>query len=150
MRVLRRALLLLGLLGGLLAMHGLAPAGGTDVLAAGPHEHPATLFAPAGPEHVLAAANSNPAVPDEGMPGHMMPASSGTPSPGHHDHGSHLDGLCLAVLAGGVAFLLILAVLGRRGIGRTPQALVPGLGHARALMSPLRPPDLTRLCVLRV
>lgn len=151
MRVLRRALLLLGLLAGLLAMHGLAPTGGTDVLAVGPHQHPATLFAPAGPAHDtdgLTAANGM--VSGEPMPGEAMPASSGTPTSGHHDHGSHLDGLCLAVLGGGVAFLLALAVHGWRGIGRTPHALVPLLGHARALASPLRPPDLTRLCVLRV
>lgn len=160
MRLLRRALLLLGLLAGLLAMHGPAPAAGTDVLAAGPHQHPKTLLAaspalPAGPAHGRTGALFAPAITDEGMPGEAMPgeampAWSGSPSPGHGGHGAHLDGLCLAVLASGVAFLLALAVLGRRGSDSTAQALPHRLGHADTPVSPLRPPDLARLCVLRI
>jgi len=90
-------------------------------------------------------------MPGEVMPGEAMPAWSGSPSPGHGGHGgSHLDGLCLAVLASSVVFLLALAVLGRRGSGSTAQALPHRLGHADTPVSPLRPPDLARLCVLRI
>lgn len=172
MRLLRRALLLLGLLAGLFAMHGLAPAAGTDVLAAGPHQHPVALLA-AGPTDAGTAALSAPAVTDQGMPGEAMrgeampggampggamrgeamPARSGSPSPGHGGHGSHLDGLCLAVLASSVAFLLALALpalLGRRGSGSAVPAVLHRLGHAGTSVSPLRPPDLARLCVLRI
>lgn len=158
MGLLRRALLLLGLLAGLFAMHGLAPAAGTDVLAAGPHQHPEALLA-AGPAHGGTAALSAPAVTDEGMPGHAMPGEamppwSGSPSPDHGGHGgSHLDGLCLAVLASSVAFLLalaLLALLGRRRSGSTVQALLHRLGHAGTPVSPLRLPDPARLCVLRI
>lgn len=170
MRLLRRALLLLGLLAGLFAMHGLAPAAGTDVLASGPHPHPQTQLAMAGRGHGLAASNADPAVTDGEMPGRAMPApsgitssdtlssgvlspavlSSGAPAPGHGGHGSHLDGLCLAVLAGGIAVLLIvLVVLGRRGPGAAAQALPRRLG-VRAMPVVLRPPDLSRLCVLRI
>lgn len=157
MRLLRRAMLLLGLLAGLVAMHGLAPAAGTDVLAAGPHQHPEALLA-AGPAHAAGPALSAPAVTDEGMPGgamrgEAMPAWSGSPSPGHGGHGSHLDGLCLAVLATSVAFLLALALpalLDRRRSGSAVPVLLHRLGHAGTPVPPLRPPDLTRLCVLRI
>lgn len=159
MRLLRRALLLLGLLAGLFAMHGLAPAAGTDVLASGPHQHPEAQFAMADPGHGLAAATADLAVMDRGISGRAMPASSGIPSsgapaPGHGGHGSHLDGLCLAVLAGGIAggiaLLLCLVVLGRRSPGATAQTLLRRLRAARAMPVVLRPPDLARLCVLRI
>jgi hypothetical protein len=155
MRLLRRALLLLGLLAGIAAMHGLAPAAGTDVLASGPHQHPEALFAMADPGHGLAAVTADPAGMDGEMPGWAVPVSSGSPSsgapaPGHGGHGSHLEGLCLAVLAGGIALLLCLVFLGRRGPGATAQALLRRLGAARALPVALRPPDLARLCVLRI
>ena len=181
MRLPRRALLLLGLLGlltGLFAMHGLAPAAGTDILAAGPHQHPAALLATAGPAHRpadapvdgpvdglapghgLAAANAARTVTDQRMPDGARPdeamsASSGAPAPGHGGHGSHLEGLCLAVLAGGAAFLLVIALLGGRGSGAAAReslrrlgAVAPGL--TRALAPGLGPPDLARLCVLRI
>ena len=168
MRLLRRALFLLGLLGlltGLFAMHGLAPAGGTDVLAAGPHQHPAAPLAipgPAhGPAHGLAAADVDPTVTGHRMPGHAMPveampveamsASSGAPALGHGGHGSHLDGLCLAVLAGGAVYLLALALLGGRVPGAAVRAsLRAARAQASALLSALRPPELVRLCVLRI
>lgn len=159
MRVLRRALLLLGVLAGLFAMHGLAPAAGTDVLAAGPHPHPAVQLA-AGPAHDPAAAPSDLSVIGQLMPGGAMPiamqveampgSSSGSPAPGHGGHGSHLDGLCLAVLAGAAMFMLALALLGRRHLSAAAPAVGHRLRHARAVTLPPWPPDLARLCVLRI
>lgn len=174
-RLLRRALLLLGVLAGLFAMHCLAPAAGTDVLASGPHQHPQAQFAMAGLGHGPAAATADPAATGGEMPGRAMPApsgspsssalssaalssgvsssgvsSSGAPAPGHGGHGSHLEGLCLAVLAGGIAVLMWLVVLGRRGPGAAAQTLLRRLRADRALPVVLRPPDLTRLCVLRI
>ena len=125
-------------------MHGLAPAAGTDVLASGPHQHPEAQLALAGLGHGLAAASADPAFVDGGISDQAMPASSGitlsgasssgAPAPGHGGHGSRLEGLCLAVLVGGIA-VLCLVVLGRRGPGTAAQALL------RRLRAALEKPD---------
>lgn len=178
-RVLRRALPLLGVLAGLFAMHGLAPGGSTGALAAGPQPRPAALLTAAGmhgltstPTDVTPAAASDPAVTDGGaavqaaldatampdLPGMAVPAqaamaSSGSPSPGHGGHGSHVDGQCLAVLTSGIVLFLALAVLsvvGRPGSRARTDAPLGRLGRLLAAALPRRSPDLSRLCVLRI
>jgi hypothetical protein len=64
-----------------------------------------------------------------------------------HGAGVHLWTLCLAVLAAG--FAVLLALLVPRLFGLVPPALRRARAHAAGWSTPLRPPDLFALCVLR-
>ena len=147
MRSLRRALLLLGLLSGLLAMHGLAPSGGTDVLATGPHPHPAALFDPADPMSGVAADPVSAAVPTDGPDDAVPGAASlaGSPQRRHDGHGAHLDGMCLGVL------LVLLTLALADTAGRNMPAATGLLRRCGPTATAIaRPPDLSRLCLLRI
>jgi hypothetical protein len=65
-----------------------------------------------------------------------------------HESAGHLWTLCLAVLAAGIAALL--TVLAPRLIGLAWPALRRVRGRAYRWLTPLRPPDLSALCLLRI
>lgn len=62
--------------------------------------------------------------------------------------GGHLWALCLAVLAAGLAALLVLLL--PRLLTRLPAAKARLRQHASTGLAPLRPPDLHSLCLLRI
>ncbi|WP_100501205.1 hypothetical protein [Geodermatophilus chilensis] len=69
-------------------------------------------------------------------------------TPGHwHGLPGHLWAICLAVLAAGLAVLLILAA--RRLLRPAPSAPLPAWLRGLSWPAPLRPPDPFSLCVLR-
>jgi hypothetical protein len=87
---------------------------------------------------------SGPAVTDP----HAAPAADAQRGTGPHGAAEHLWTLCLAVLAAGLAVLL--AVLAPRLIGAAAAALRRARARAAGGLAPLRPPDLSALCLLRI
>jgi hypothetical protein len=65
-----------------------------------------------------------------------------------HDMAGHLWALCLAVLAAGITVLLALLI--PRLVGLVSPALQRARAHAHGWVAPLRPPDLSTLCLLRI
>jgi hypothetical protein len=65
-----------------------------------------------------------------------------------HGWAGHLWALCLAVLAAGIAVLL--AVLVPRLVALAAPALRRARASASGWLAPLRPPDLSALCLLRI
>jgi len=131
-----RLLLVLGLLAGLVAMHGLGA--DHDMAMTGAHSA-ASGGGPGGmAEHLPDIAHTAP------LAGLAVPADAPA-----QDHLSDMAQACVAVLAGAVALLLLLlgplrALLSRRLPIRQPRLRARG----RALLL-RRPPDLSVLCVLR-
>ncbi len=78
----------------------------------------------------------------------VTPATTVDSTPGHwHGLPGHLWMVCLAVLAAGLAVLL--DVLAPRLLGLASPLTTPELRGAR-WPTPLRPPELASLCVLRI
>lgn len=133
----RRGWVLL-VLAAVFAMHGLQCVGDS---AAPPGGH--------GAIHAIAAAEHMTASP---LAAAGTAATVGVPLGANHDsspHGAgHLWALCLAVLAAGLAVLL-LALVRRSPAVRRP-LLRRAAGHVREWLSPLRPPDPYSLCLIRI
>jgi hypothetical protein len=145
------------LLAAVFTMHGLQCAGADSADPSGAH----------GPIHAIAAAEPHPVLHVVGPVTAMASADHMTASPlaaavtaatvgvplgTDHDsspHGAgHLWALCLAVLAAGLAVLL-LALVGRSLAIRLP-LLRRAIGRALGSFSPPRPPDLYSLCLMRI
>ena len=137
-----RVLIVLGLLVGLLGMHGL----GADHDVAGP-AHATVLAASPGTAADRTAADHMAA--DHAAPtpdGHVLPPTDDGSPDGHLTDTAEA---CLAVLAGAALLALLLP-----GAARVPQPARWELDRsgARGRIPPLpalRPPDLSVLCVLR-
>jgi hypothetical protein len=151
----RRGWVLL-LLAAVFTMHGLpcaaadsgGPSGAHDTIhaigAAGPHPvlHLVATGAAMASDHTTASP----------LAAAVTVATIGMPLGADHDstpHGSgHLRAWCLAVLAAGLAVLL-LALVGRSPGTRLPLPL-RAIGRAWGWQSPPRPPDLNSLCLMRI
>ncbi|SFF22331.1 DUF6153 family protein [Blastococcus tunisiensis] len=129
------------LLAAVFAMHGLQCAAGMLPAGGAHHTAPALAVAAVGPVgHVTAGA------PTPDGPEHLgtTEAARDTPSPAPS---GHLEALCLAVAAAGLAVLLLALGLPSRGVPLSPR-------WHRAMrrpgwLRPPRPPDLHALCLLR-
>jgi hypothetical protein len=99
--------------------------------------------------HPIAHAAESPAMAAPAAQTDATPATTADSTPGHwHGLPSHLWMVCLAVLAAGLAVLL--AVLAPRLVRlASPLTALPELRGAR-WPTPLRPPELFSLCVLRI
>ncbi|NUU21624.1 MAG: hypothetical protein HOV68_08940 [Streptomycetaceae bacterium] len=105
-------------------------------------------------DHAPAAAPA--AMPAEDCPdGHCAPAAStpdhGTTAPSGHGGvmGLGMASLCLAIVL--AAFVLAVTLFALRRGGRRPRHLARGLwGRLASGLPPPRPPDLSRLAVLRI
>ena len=150
-RALRRAtvpgrlLLVVALLAGVLAMHGLA-----DLLPATAGPVATEVAGPVATEGV-AATHAHHAVADLGSAGHALPGAPASPAPGpDHVHDALVG--CVLALVGVAALVVAAAVLRGRGV---PVA-VHRRGQGRRAPAPLRrlldpgPPLLLTLCVQRV
>jgi hypothetical protein len=144
------------------AMHGLQCTSiAVDPSSAGVNWTPAAAVAVAGVETMTSTspAHGHPAgsavLPMTGsvaveLP--VLPPASG----GHdsecctapHDMAGHLWALCLTVLAAGITVLLALLI--PRLVGLVSPALQRARAHAHGWVAPLRPPDLSTLCLLRI
>jgi hypothetical protein len=142
------------MLAAVFAMHGLqCTSASAHSATAGPGPVPVALTAPTTPGgHPADAAVPHlpgPMADDRGVAGLPALAPAGV-GHGSTPHGSveRLWTLCLAVLASGVAVLLV--VFGAR-LGQLTQQPPwrPGIRGLRWL-SPPRPPDLSSLCLLRI
>lgn len=152
----RRGWVLL-LLAAVFTVHGLQCAAADSGAPSGEH----------GNVHALAAAGSDPGlhlvapgavmVPTDHMTAPALTAAVttatvGIPLGADHDPtpqgAGHLWALCLAVLAAGLAVLL-LALVRRSTEMRLPVPRRP-FGSTWAWLSPLRPPDLYSLCLMRI
>ena len=145
------------LLAAVFTMHGLQCAGADSGAASGAH---GTVHAMAadGPDPVvhLVAPVATIASADHLSAQPLVaagPATTvGVPLGADHDSSPHgagrLRALCLAVLAAGLAALLLLLK------GRLPSLMLPVprrvIGQARGWPGPARPPDLHSLCLLRI
>ncbi|GHE12158.1 DUF6153 family protein [Klenkia taihuensis] len=116
--------------------------------------------AAAEPTSTSTASAEHAVVGDHASLGSMDTGVAGAPAHGaeHHDPAGHSAALhalmvCLAVLAGGVGVLLAaLAVwLARRRARAAPAAVLRAVHRAADRLRALAaPPDLARLCVLRI
>jgi hypothetical protein len=127
------------LLAAVFALHGLQCT--ADAHASGA-ARTTSVVAPAAPpavdSHVGAsAAADDPAAVSDGRHGSPLHGSAG-----------HLWTLCLAVLAAGIAVLLALLV--PRLVGLVSPALRRVRTRTVGWLAPLRPPDLSALCLLRI
>ena len=149
----RRGWVLL-LLAAVFTMHGLQCAGADG--AAPPVAHGAVhAVADAGPDPVLHVAGPVAAMASaDHMTGTPLAAANtaatGSVPPDHDSsrHGAgHLWALCLAVLAAGLAVLLLALV--RRSTAIRLPLLRRATGQAWEWLSPPQPPDLYSLCLMR-
>jgi hypothetical protein len=135
---LRRVLLVLVAIAGVLAMHGLS-ATHSGIPPAGKASHPMAGTGLAG--HVADAAHTADVVAPHGLALRVEAAGIAA----ERAHG-HVGDVCLAVLT--VLLLLVAARHGSRRSKRAAAAL--GLVAAPALRAPpLRPPSLSQLCISR-
>lgn len=145
------------LLAAVFAMHGLQCAAADSSAPAGVH----------GTVHAIAAAGPD-AAPNIVVPGPAMAsvdhitapplaaavtaATVGVPLGAGHGStplgAGHLWALCLAVLGAGLAALLLALV--RRSTAIAPPLLRRAIAPVRGWQSPLRPPDLYSLCLMRI
>jgi hypothetical protein len=130
--------------------HGLqcGPAGGAAHAGSGGDT---AVVAAAGGAH-LALADHGLGVPDPAVfsdaSSDSAPAAAVGSAPGHwHGLPGHLLAVCLAVLAAGLAGLLVLAAF--PALRQTAQTGLPAWLRGLSWPVPLRPPDLFTLCVLR-
>jgi len=138
--MLARLLLLLGLLVGLFAMHGL----GVDHDMAMTGAHSATSAASAADALGPSGRQSGTALADAPLARYVTPADA----PGS-DQMSDMAQACVAILAGAALLALLLLSPLRALLFRWLAISQPdGQSRSRAL-PPLRPPDLSVLCVLR-
>ena len=118
-----------------------------------PGVHPqASVVLAAGSGHVTpTAAGHGPGVAATAQPAahhDATPAATAGRAPGHgHGPPGHLWGVCLAVLAAGLAVLVALAA--DRPLRPVPRAAWPAWLRDLRWPAPPRPPDLFALCVLR-
>jgi hypothetical protein len=102
-----------------------------------------------GPVAAMASADHMTASP---LAAAVTAATVGVPLGTDHDsspHGAgHLWALCLAVLAAGLAVLLLALV--RRSLAIRLPLLPRAIGRALGSFSPPRPPDLYSLCLMRI
>ncbi|WP_138758594.1 hypothetical protein [Modestobacter altitudinis] len=139
------------LLAGVFALHGVQCAGAATTAHAGVASMTAAAAAASGGAAPWAAT----AADGDGLHAGDHPATlvsaAGAADPNHgsapHDAGGHLWTICLAVLATGLAVLLVLA--GHRPVRRGPAALPRSLARVIGALVPPHPPDLHVLCVLR-
>ena len=152
----RRGWVLL-LLAAVFTMHGLQCAGADSGASSGAHgtvhtsaaAEPDPVLHLVGPGAAMASADDMAASP---LAAAVTAATVGVPLGADHDsspHGAgHLWALCLAVLAAGLAALLL--TLARR----LPEIRLPllrrAIEQASGWLSPPRPPDLHSLCLLRI
>ncbi len=147
---------------GVFVMHGAqCTAAADDAGHPSPAAH-STVLAPTGtlmhgaavPAIVVAATSSAQVVtvladtasvahPASGSPA----AGAGSPLSDSHGVAGHLWTLCLAVLAAAVAVLLAV-LLPHRGL--PARLALPRMRARSRSLSPLRPPDLSELCLLRI
>jgi hypothetical protein len=155
-------------LAGVFAMHGLQCSTGADSAGhpASPAGHAEAFFlavTAVAPDHPHAVAPAGiaqasapmVAVPVAGQAGSGPGSLTGAaPEPAEvayggtsHDWAARVWTLCLAVLAAGLAVLLVPLV------SRPVMRAAPALGYGRAQLwspAPSRPPDLSALCLLRI
>ncbi len=130
------------LLAAVFTLHGLQCAVG---------DHTAGSPGAGGEQHAAVAALTLPAAAagHAPAPGSVMAAAPAHDAPKRTPHSTgQLWTVCLAVLAAGLAALLALILprlvqLARSGLPRA-------LADARRALMPLRPPDLSELCLLRI
>lgn len=141
------------LLAAVFTMHGLQCAAADSSAASSAHGtgvHAASGAAPAPHQVDSSAATAS----HEGMSAPTLTAAAvaGSPLGAGHDsspHGAgHLWAVCLAVLAAGLAAMLV-ALVGRLPELRLP-LLRPVTERPWGWLSPPRPPDLHSLCLLRI
>ncbi|MGY2004454.1 DUF6153 family protein [Blastococcus sp. SYSU DS1024] len=135
------------LLAAVFALHGVQCLAGSTDLHAG-HAGPAGMAAhPADqPGGVVVTSGGS-------VPGHPAASSAAALAGAGHEGApdgtaGHLWTVCLAVLAAGLA--LLLAVLAPRPARVVPRGLARARARAAAGSLPLRPPDLSALCLLRI
>lgn len=152
----RRGWVLL-LLAAVFTMHGLQCAGADSAAPSGAHgvihavaaAEPDPVLHLVGPVAAMASADHMTAPP---LAAAVAAATVGVPLGADHDsspHGAgHLWALCLAVLAAGLAVLLLALVR------RSPAIRLPlsrrATRQAWEWLSPPRPPDLYSLCLMRI
>jgi hypothetical protein len=134
------------ILAAVFAMHGLQCA--ADGAHASGAAHTTSVVAPA----AAAGVDSHVAgIPTTAMTAAQIGAGP-TVDGGHgsapHGSAGHLWTLCLAVLAAAIAVLLALLV--PRLVGLVSPALRQARARAAGWLTPLRPPDLSALCLLRI
>jgi hypothetical protein len=96
-----------------------------------------------------AHAAESPAMAAPAAPADATLATTVNSTPGHwHGLPGHLWMVCLAVLAAGLAVLL--AVLAPRLVGLASPLTALSELHGARWPTPLRPPELSSLCVLRI
>ncbi|MCW2742397.1 MAG: hypothetical protein JWR45_2819 [Blastococcus sp.] len=144
------------------ATHGLQCTSiAVDTVSAGAKWTPAAAVAVSGVESttIARAVDDHPAGSAVSPLTRSMAADPAVPSPasgGHdtecctapHDMAGQLSALCLAVLAAGITVLLALLI--PRLVGLTPPAPHGARAHAHGWVAPMRPPDLSTLCLLRI
>ncbi|UOY00140.1 hypothetical protein [Blastococcus sp. PRF04-17] len=151
----RRGWVLL-LLAAVFSVHGLQCAAADSGAMTGSHGTVHTT--PAEPGHVLHEAGPGPVMEPADAMTAAAPAAlvagavTGASLAGGHDStpygGGHLWALCLAVLAAGLAAML-LVLTGRLGEFRLP-CTRRATGGLWAWLRPPRPPDLYSLCLMRI
>ena len=145
------------LLAAVFTMHGLQCAAAESTAPPGAHGAIHAIAA-AGPDPVvlMAAPGAAMASADRMTAPHLATAVTAStvaiPLGAHHDSvprgAGHLYALCLAVLAAGLAVLLLALLRGSRAI--TPPLARRAAGRVWEWLGPPRPPDLYSLCLMRI
>jgi hypothetical protein len=126
-------------------MHGLQRTSVADGAHASGATHTTSLVAPAAVDSHVAGNPTAAMAIAQTVTGPMVDGGhSSTP----HESAGHLWTLCLAVLAFGIAVLLALLV--PRLVGPAFPALRRAHIRTTGWLAPLRPPDLSALCLLRI